>query len=153
MLVNGVDLILVRGLPGSGKSTFATKLAHCTVVSADDYFTTPTGEYKFDPTMLSLAHKDCQERAAGLILLNGKSVAVCNTFSQRWELQPYLELPSYHDMNIRVTVLDLFDAGLPDEHLAQFNTHGVPQSQIAIMRGRWEHDWRNGNPTAPWLRA
>ena len=152
-IFNGVDLILIRGLPGSGKSTLATKLANCTVVSADDYFTTPTGEYNFDPAKLKAAHDDCQERAAGLLLLDGRSVVVANTFSRRWEMQPYMELPFYHDMNIHTTVVDLFDAGLTDAQLAQINSHGVPESQIAIMRGRWEHDWRNGNITAPWLRA
>ena len=64
-----------------------------------------------------------------------------------------MELPFYHDMNIHTTVVDLFDAGLTDAQLAQINSHGVPESQLAIMRGRWEHDWRNGNITAPWLRA
>lgn len=145
-----IDLILLRGLPGTGKSTLAAKLGWCEVVSADDYFTTPTGDYNFDPSKLKAAHEDCLERAAGLLGV-GRSVVVANTFSRRWEMQPYMELCFHHPMNIHTTVVDLFDSGFSDAQLAQINSHGVPESQIAIMRARWEHDWRNGDPKAPWL--
>ena len=47
-------LILVRGLPGSGKSTEAKKIAKTGYYhfEADQYFITPSGEYKFDKNLL-----------------------------------------------------------------------------------------------------
>jgi predicted kinase len=141
------NLIVVRGLPGSGKSTLA-KLLGCCITSADDYFTTPMGEYSFNPSLLPQAHAQCQARTKEY--LEEFDVVVANTFSQRWEIQPYIQIAS--DANARLTVVDLFDGGLTDAELAQRNIHGVPVAGISAMRARWEHDWAKGNPIAPWLR-
>jgi predicted kinase len=144
------NLILVRGLPGSGKSTLAKLLQEgggC-ITSADDYFTAPTGEYNFNPSLLPQAHAQCQEETRKH-LWEG-DVIVANTFSQRWEIQPYIQIAS--EANARLTVVDLFDGGLADAELAQRNIHGVPVAGISAMRARWEHDWAKGNPIAPWLR-
>lgn len=55
---------LLRGVSGSGKSTFAEKFLrplfhHFEVVSADRFFTNEKGEYSFDGSMLSAAHDQC----------------------------------------------------------------------------------------------
>ena len=140
-------LFLVRGLPGSGKSHFAESyVARC--VAADDYFVVD-GEYRFNPDDLALAHKWCQ-RTTWDLLKSGEDVAVHNTFTQRWEMEPYITMAKEH--NYRVVVVDCFDAGLTDEELAERNTHGVPVEVIAKMRERWEHDWRSRDPRAPWGR-
>lgn len=142
-------MILVRGLPGSGKTTFACLLGK--VVSADDYFyARGNGQYTFDPRLLPQAHQNCQDRARE-VLGTDETLVVANTFSCRWELQPYLEMA--REFGVRVTVIDLFDAGLTDEELAQRGLHGVPVTGIAAMRSRWEHDWKAGDPRAPWERG
>ena len=41
-------LIIIRGLPGSGKSTFAKSL-NCTHFETDMYFTDSEGNYNFMP--------------------------------------------------------------------------------------------------------
>lgn len=50
-------LILLRGLPGSGKSTKAKKLAGSTglVYSTDDFFMVK-GEYVYDPKLIGVNH-------------------------------------------------------------------------------------------------
>jgi len=56
----GANLYLVRGLPGSGKSTFARALSvNC--YSADDFFTRD-GVYDFDPRLIGNAHLECQDK-------------------------------------------------------------------------------------------
>ena len=150
------DVVLVRGLPGSGKSSFVSLLdgggAGFHSVSADDFFM-DHGVYRFNPSRLADAHNNCQFRVID-ILNNGQhtynKVVVHNTFSTRWELEPYLKIAE--NFKARLSVIDLFDAGLSDEELAARNTHGVPVQTINQMRRRWEHDWRNGNPMPPWLR-
>ena len=37
-----------------------------------------------------------------------------------------------------VGIIDLFDAGMTDEELAERNTHGAPLEAIQRMRARWQ---------------
>jgi len=147
-------LYLIRGLPGTGKTTMGEKLIRYTrahpswndgiMVAADDYFYCEDGVYRFDPKLLPLAHADCQFRAS-IGLRDGKDVVVHNTFSQRWEMQEYIDMAE--KSGVRLVVLDLFDAGCTDEQLTERNSHGVPLHAIQRMRERWEHDWRAATPT------
>tara|TARA_Y100000034_G_scaffold99818_1_gene122831 strand:- start:2886 stop:3155 length:270 start_codon:yes stop_codon:yes gene_type:complete len=77
------------------------------------------------------------------------TVVVHNTFSTRWEMEPYLRMAGGTTV---VSVLDLFDGGCTDEELFKRNSHGVPLETITAMRARWEHDWKVGNPLPPWER-
>ena len=128
-MVIGQRLFLIRGLPGSGKSTLARVLAstlraeHC---EADFYFTR-NGRYKFDASKLPEAHADCLARAK-IALQEGRSVVVANTFSRRWEMQPYLDLAR----DYVVEVVELVTIGQWQ------NTHNVPDRTIQRMRERWE---------------
>ena len=161
-------LTLVRGLPGSGKSAFIEERAAVPgrrrggnrprplrdlsgdVFAADDFFLDEEGVYNFDPTLLGEAHAQCQSRTRAA-LENGSSAVVTNTFSQRWELEPYLALAK--ELGVTVFVVDLFDSGCVDEELFERNVHGVPIEGIQAMRSRWEHDWKNGDPRPPWERG
>ncbi len=145
---NAADIILVRGLPGAGKTTVALDMDRSVCVAADDWFMVD-GEYRFDPKGLPQAHAWCLDQAVqGLIA--GLPVVVHNTFTQRWEMEPYLEAAA--SMGLKVGVVSVFDGGCSDEELAERNTHGVPLVAIEGMRERWEEDWQNGNPTPPWER-
>lgn len=142
-------LFLVRGLPGSGKSSIAAGLCNKSV-SADDFFM-QGDKYVFDPKKLADAHAYCQNTTAHFLSLpEVYGVAVANTFTCRWEMEPYLLIAQ--KVGARVVVIDTFDAGLDDESLSRINLHGVPVESIAAMRARFEHDWRAGNPIPPWLR-
>jgi len=141
-------LFIIRGLPGSGKSTLAGKLG-APVVSADDYFVGEDGVYRFDPANIAEAHAQCQARTRSHLL--SQSVSVANTFTCRWEMQPYLDMAT--EAGATPVVIDLYDGGLNDEALVERNVHNVPWQAIGAMRARYEHDWRNGNPIPPWERA
>lgn len=136
------NMYLIRGIPGSGKSTLAKDLGF-TTCEADQFFMVD-GVYQFDPSKLMDAHMQCQNNARELVQA-GKNCIVSNTFSMRWEMQPYIEMAKQY--GARLTVVDVFDGGCTDEELANRNVHGVPLAVIKAMRNRWEHDWKNGSPT------
>lgn len=142
-------LFLIRGLPGSGKSTLGSQLAPGANNAADDYFVVG-GEYRFDPAKLGAAHAFCQSQTRTLLKAGRAAVAVCNTFTCRWELEPYFALA--RELRVKPIVIDLYDADFTDDMLARRNEHGVSVETIQAMRARYERDWWNGNPTPPWER-
>lgn len=147
-------VVLVRGLPGSGKSYLAEALrqqtnAEMKVCAADDYFY-EDGVYNFDPSKLAEAHLKCQSNTFAFFSIDDISFTA-NTFTQRWEMEQYLLFVETFGLNL--LVLNLFDAGLSDEELARRNTHGVPAEAITGMRERFEHDWQSGDPRPPWERG
>ena len=132
-------LYIVRGLPGSGKSTFAKKLvgSDFLVCEADKYFIDPvTEEYKFDVSLLKRAHEWCQtqvERYMKDSLVNDqfyREIAVSNTFTQEWEMKPYFELAEKYGYTVFVTIVENRHGGK--------NVHGVPDDKLEIMRNRFE---------------
>jgi tRNA uridine 5-carbamoylmethylation protein Kti12 len=126
-------LIIYRGLPGSGKSTFAKsnveqlrklglQVEH---LEADMYFEDAKGNYKYDPTKIKEAHRWCQEQTKKF-LGNGVTVIVSNTFTTAWEMLPYFRMLPWED------ILVLVATGTYD------NVHGVPPEVIEKMKKRWE---------------
>jgi predicted kinase len=145
-------VIILRGLPGSGKSSFAKVIEEeapkdTAIVSADNYFY-KGGIYTFDPTKIGEAHEQCRKAFASAIDKK-KIVIVDNTNTQFWEFSYYwsVGLPYGH-----VRVVSLFDGGRTDAQLAQRTRHGVPVEKIQEMRDRFEHDWKNGHQLPPWER-
>lgn len=123
-----IELLLIRGLPGSGKTTMAKKYAevgyvHC---EADQYFERD-GVYKFDPAKLHAAHDDCLRRTVAAMDA-GHPVVVANTFTRRWEMGPYLKAAKKRGINVRIIEAT---GNWP-------NVHGVPEDAIERMRARWE---------------
>mgnify|MGYP000391811624 CR=1 FL=1 len=86
-------LTLVRGLPGSGKSTFANTITNeFSVCEADKFFYDKEGNYNFDATKLTNAHQWCREQVEIRMKDNQANyqfyphIVVSNTFTQEWEM-------------------------------------------------------------------
>ena len=151
-------LFIIRGITGSGKSTLASTLApEGRDISTDDFFHANfdrSEPYKFDLERIldGSAHGWAEGRVKELLTDGtGLSVVIANTFTQRWEMEYYLQLCK--ELEVHYTVCDLYDGGCTDEELFERNAHGVPLEGIQKMRARYEHDWRTANPIKPWLRG
>lgn len=126
-------LIILRGLPGSGKSTFAefiTDLDYVAgVCTADDWFV-KGGEYKFNPNEIALAHSYCQYKCKYLMEENRAHIVVTNTNTREWEMKPYFDLAEEYGYRV-------FSVIVENRHSGK-NIHGVPEETIDKMRKRFE---------------
>lgn len=126
-------LYIVRGIPGSGKSTFAKTLGG-THFETDNFFMVD-GEYKFDVTKLKVAHEWCQNSVNTAMILNittdlNNTIVVSNTFTQEWEMQPYFDMADTFDYKVFTVIVENRHGGI--------NQHGVPEDKIQIMKDRFE---------------
>lgn len=125
-------LYLIRGVPGSGKSTFANQLLRQGVVhqvlEADKYFIDGEGKYNFDPSKLREAHEWCQLRTKKY-LLDGDSVAVANTSTTEKEVAIYQQIAELTGSN--------FVSIIVENRNNTENQHGVPPEKIQQMKNRF----------------
>jgi hypothetical protein len=85
------------------------------------------GEYQFSIDRVKAAHTACI-KAARDSLANNESVVVSNTFTQMWEMQPYLNAAKEFGATVEI-ITATGNYG---------SIHNVPESAIQAMRERWE---------------
>ena len=127
------DLILVRGLPGSGKTTLSRILSGSgkyPVFSIDDYFTDSEGKYTFDYSKNYLAYKACEENTEKAIAEGNKIVFVDHTFTIDWEMEPYFKLAAKYDCRLHVITVENY-------HGSE-NVHDVSKEQIQKMAEKYK---------------
>ena len=120
-------LVLMQGVPGSGKTTIAQELSDW-IVSADDWMIDENGNYKFDKEQLPAAHQDCQDRARLKMLRGLSPVVVDNTNIKQTHIEPYLALARDHGY----TVVVIRANGNYQ------SVHDVPQDAVERMRAEME---------------
>ena len=132
------SLFLIRGCPGSGKSTFAKHIWNeYAICEADKYFIDKeTKEYKFEASKLKEAHEWCRNEVE--IRMKDHQVnpqyypeiVVSNTFTQEWEMEPYFKLAEQYGYKV-------FSIIIENRH-GNKNTHGVPDDKLEQMRNRFQ---------------
>jgi len=129
-------LYIVRGVPGSGKSTFAKSIAKPWQIFEADQFFMNNGEYKFDYTKIKDAHNDCKRKVHKAIhpslfrRLFYNTVVVSNTFTQEWEMRFYEIIARKYGYRVFHVVVENRHGGV--------NEHGVPEDKLKVMKNRFE---------------
>lgn len=130
------EMILIRGIPGSGKTTYAQKLSlqNKTICIEADFWHMMVNEsgkqeYIFSDTNLESAHRWCilqSELSARL----GNSVIISNTFITAAECAPYYVIAEKYSLPVQIMTMT-----------GNYGTiHNVPELIIENMKLRFESD-------------
>ena len=130
-------LFLVRGLPGSGKTSFASAIWNeYAVCEADKFFYDKEGNYNFDPSKLKEAHTWCKNQVETRMIDHQNNqqyypeIAVSNTFTQEWEMEDYFKLAEKYGYKTVSLIIENRHGGK--------NVHGVPDDKIEIIKNRFQ---------------
>lgn len=137
--------ILMRGLPGSGKSFLANELAghQGQVFSTDEFFCqNEDGEYRWDGSQLKEAHLWNQKRSYQAIFEDVPVIIIDNTNTTIKEMKsylPHIAIAQRKGYDIRIEEPTTDWAWDVDE-LVKRNSHGVPKEAIQRMLDRYQRD-------------
>lgn len=139
--VENKRLIIMKGIPGGGKSTLAHNLikeyGDGIVLSTDDYFMTPEG-YIWSREKMGAAHRWNQNRCRLRLREGIPVIVVDNTNLVAKEIKPYIE--AVKDLkDYSVIVVEPYNEHCRNPQvLFERNQHGVPMETILAMLKREE---------------
>ncbi len=120
-------LYCIRGASGAGKTTYAKSLGLKHHFEADDYFMID-GVYCFLPQYLPQAHAQCLQKTKDA-MQTGEDIVVANTFTRKWEFEPYLKLAAENGYEVEVKIMT-----------GNYkNVHNVPDEVVAKQKARFEY--------------
>lgn len=145
-------LIIIRSLPGGGKSFLANELRNssidpynCSVHETDEKFMRYEAQddgpdrwiYRFDPSKLGEYHQQNLTDAIHSMASGCPLVIVPNTNTTFMEMRPYII--AAHLLKYEVEIMEPSTEWRYDAQLCfAKNTHSVPLESIQRMRARWE---------------
>jgi len=124
-------LTLVRGVSGSGKSSFAEAMANeeypWPVFSADNYLY-EDGVYKWEGWKLPKVHAQCLEETKKAMKTGVEKIFVANTFAAEKELTPYINSAKFHGYKVFVVIVE-------NRHGGE-SVHNVPEHSLEVQKQR-----------------
>ena len=123
------NLYIIRGLPGSGKTTMADALVALASdkmirLEADNYFI-KNGVYQYDAAFITKAHEHCKQcflRA----MSKGLDIIISNTSVKTWEWSEYKTLAEKEGYMVHIVV--------KENHHDGMTVHDVPMATVMRMK-------------------
>lgn len=120
-------LIVLRSVPGAGKSTTAELLSEngkYPVCCADDFFMVD-GVYKWNAAQLGKAHLWCQDKCRKAMEAGVEKVFVANTTTKEKDLNIYIKMGNEFGYKVISLVVENRHGGK--------NVHNVPEDVLTRM--------------------
>ena len=125
-------LYILRGVPGSGKSTYGKKIVDSAIdaglsaikFEADDFFM-KDGKYNWNPKLLGMAHKWCQKSVRKALDVYDV-VVVANTNLGLADVNTYVKIANDALADFEVVAI----------HGNHQNVHNVPEESLEKMRAK-----------------
>lgn len=149
-------VVILRGLPGCGKSTFSMFVKvyaesiglEAQICCADDYFYGRQG-YRFDPEQLAAAHERCQQYCLCALERRVPIVVIDNTNVRPDEWTRYIDFAEYYNQDVcRVSFEVTDDVDVP--YLLNRSWHDIPSEK---MERRLQAFKYFGKPYAPHVKV
>lgn len=119
-------LIILRGVSGSGKTTFGNLIAgEDNNIAADDFFYDKGGNYKWNPRALHHAHAYCENKVREKLSEGVPVVVVSNTTTLEKYVKQYTDIAQEYGYKSIVSVVEKRHDGE--------NLHGVPKDKLGKM--------------------
>lgn len=128
-------IYLMRGLPGSGKSTMASGLGGL-VFSTDDFFMVD-GQYRFDPEKIAEYHQKNIDRTEVAMKTGEPLIVIDNTNILAAHMRPYVLLADQYGYRVEIrmpTTPWMWDVDI----LAERNSHHVSRDILLRMKNAFE---------------
>ena len=120
-------LIIVRGIPGSGKTTVAGMFGKA-ICCADDFFT-HKGKYVWKAERVGKAHEWCQRKCRRFMKAQVERIIVANTSTTEREMNPYMDLARQFGYMVFSVIVENRHGGV--------SVHGVPEATLDKMSTRF----------------
>jgi len=119
-------LVILRGAPSAGKSSFAELLGKA-ICSADDWYTRK-GVYNWDVRYLNEAHIWCERKCWRFMQKDVSPIIIANTNVTERIMRPYIDMAKEFGYIVYFVVLE-------NRH-GNKNSHNVPEETIEKMKNR-----------------
>lgn len=134
-------LIIMRGIPGSGKSTKAAELAkeNNGVIASVDHFFERTGTYEFDKYSVGHSYGFCEGEVAAYMKQGHDTIIADGVHSVLKRLEVYADLAKTYGYKVEYVYPDgdaIFDPQACYEH----SVHNVPLQVIKNIAANFERE-------------
>jgi predicted kinase len=123
-----VKVIILRGLPGCGKSTWAKAQDGAAICSADEFLYDDEGKYVWTPERLNRAHALCHARFIQFLDNVDPLIIVDNCNLTNRDMKFYVQQAEDHGYDIEIRTF-LVDPGVAMKR----QLHGVPPEKYPLL--------------------